>query len=192
MKNKRLYVHCLRWGMLTFLVGCNTFDSSYNYPHQPTDKQIAALQTDLLNLTRMPNHTAVAQEAQRIAEKAIVHAKFLAQHYRVYNSPRMHNTWVNIGLKERGLCYHFAHDLKAELVALQLQHFHVIDIAARHHSQMRAHYAIAVGLPGLTFGKHIVLDAWRDSGQLFWSRVEHDKRYPWALWKDVLVEQQAE
>lgn len=169
--------------LLGLFLGCATFDEGASNKLRPTTpEQIAALRAELLELPGLLVNAAIEQEAQRIADKAVVHAKLLAMQYRVHGSPRMHNTWVNVGVKERGLCYHFAHDLKAELVALHLQYYHIIDVAARHESQLRAHYAIAVGVPGSTFGKHILLDAWRDGGQLFWSRIEEDKRYPWRLW----------
>jgi len=147
-----------------------------------TDQRIAALKNELLRLPGTQVTDAVAQEAERIAAKAVVHAKFLAQRYRVNGLPLLHNSLVNMGVKERGLCHHFAHDMRAELATHDMRYFHVIGLAAHPESRMRAHYAIAVGVPGTPFGDHIVLDAWRDSGRLFWARIAEDKRYPWAIW----------
>ena len=116
-------------------------------------------------------------EAARVAERAQITARKLAQDYRSAGSPHFHNFLVNAGLKKRGLCFHFAEDLTRQLEALQLRTLELHWATARGGT-LREHNSVVVTARGKPFHEGIVLDAWRDPGTLFWSPVQRD-RYPW-------------
>jgi len=48
------------------------------------------------------------EEAQRAARVAYAYSHQLAREYQITDPPIIHNTKVNMGLKPRGLCWHWA------------------------------------------------------------------------------------
>jgi hypothetical protein len=100
----------------------------------------------------------------------------------VFGPPLFHNFLVNIGLKERGLCYHWAEDLLTRLEALRLATLEFRWGNARAGT-LREHNTVVVTAQDQPFDQGIVLDAWRHSGRLHWTHVNAD-RYPW---KEVIL-----
>lgn len=144
---------------------------------QETLKKIDSLQYDL---TALGSNTDPA-EARRIAETGILYSLYLADEYRVIKQPHFHNILVNIGLKERGLCFQWAEDLMKQLKALDLKTFCLYEAVAYKGKRFREHNTIVVTAKGKNFFEGIVLDPWRHSGNLYWSSVNADK-YPWEQW----------
>lgn len=118
-----------------------------------------------------------AEEAERVAISAYVTSRQLARDYRVVGPPLFHNFLVNIGMRERGLCFQWARDLFAKLNQVPLQTLELHWGEARAGT-WREHNCVVVTARGQPFEKGIVLDAWRHSGRLFWSSVAAD-HYPW-------------
>ena len=56
-------------------------------------------------------------EAARAAEIAFSYTRELAIQYQITDPPLIHNTKVNMGLKPRGLCWHWAEDMERRLKA---------------------------------------------------------------------------
>ncbi len=128
-------------------------------------------------LTRLTSNVN-PQEAIAIADAATNCAAKLTREYRLVRPPWLHNLWVNLGLRERGLCHHFASDLEAELKRLPLNTLTVRWGMARAGT-WREHNAIVITAKDAPFASGIVLDAWRNSGQLYWGPVAAD-RYLWT------------
>ena len=136
--------------------------------------KVAALSDDLAALNRHTNLT----EAGDLAETAISYSHQLAEEYRVVRPAIFHNLLVRIGLKDRGLCYQWTEDLMNRLDLMQLQSFQLHWGVAYRGSELREHNTVVVTARGQPFEEGIVLDPWRNSGELFWARVKKD-HYPW-------------
>ena len=135
--------------------------------------QASALQHRLLQLSN-----AVGQaEAAHLANAAVEQSTALAERYRAVRPAWFHNVLVVVGLRERGLCYDWATDLFLHLHALRLKSLK-LHLAVAHLDTIREHNAIVVTARGQAFADGIVLDAWRDSGRLYWSAIAADE-YPW-------------
>jgi hypothetical protein len=119
-------------------------------------------------------------EARLAAHSLVVHSEQLRTDYRMVQPALFHNMLVNLGLRERGLCCHFAEDLIAGLVALELRTLDVHWVVARHGSRLREHSSVLLVPSGGAFEQGLVVDAWREAGKLFWAPVADD-RYPWQL-----------
>jgi len=63
------------------------------------------------------------EEAKDVAKSSIDYARNLAKKYKLVAPPLWHNTLVNFGLKERGLCYDWANDL---FVYLSKKKYHTL------------------------------------------------------------------
>ena len=129
-------------------------------------KQIAAL-----------SDTIRPEEARQAAACAVETSVDLARTYQVAGPPQVHNFLVNIGVKKRGLCHHWARDLIQRLRALKLRSFDLHWGAARAGT-LREHNAVILTAKRQPFVSGIVLDPWRHSGRLFSGPVATD-RYPW-------------
>jgi hypothetical protein len=120
-----------------------------------------------------------AAEAATLARTACDTSSRLARDYAVVRPAILHNCLVNMRLKKRGLCFHWAEDLEPPLRALDLQSLEVHRAVARRATR-REHNALVVTAPNAPFHTGLVLDAWRDGGRLVWAPVATDK-YPWQL-----------
>lgn len=137
-------------------------------------QKIDLLQKDLATLSYPVNLT----EAGQLAETSIITSLQLADEYQLIRPAIFHNILVRIGIKNRGLCYHWTEDLMKRLVSLELKSFHLHWGVAHLGSDLREHNSVVVTAKGQDFSEGIVLDPWRNSGKLFWIRIKDD-RYPW-------------
>ena len=132
-------------------------------------------------------------EARRAAEIAYTHTRELAIAYEITDPPLIHNSKVNMGLRPRGLCWHWAEDMETRLDA---EGFETLDmhraIANADNPILIDHSTAIVSARGDTFKDGIILDPWRFGGKLFWSRLVDDARYEWHSREVVLAEKRAE
>ena len=136
--------------------------------------EIAALNGELIRLD-----TAVDEgEARQVAETAIIYSQTLAARYRIVRPAVLHNILVRMGARERGLCYHWTTDLMRKLQSLGLTSFQLYWGVAHQGSELREHNSVVIAARGQTFNKGLVLDPWRNSGDLYWASVPKDQ-YPW-------------
>lgn len=142
-----------------------------------TLKRIDSLQHDLEALGGEIDHS----EARKLAETGIVYSLILADEYRLFGQPHIHNILVNMGLKKRGLCFQWAEDLMKQFKTLDLKTFSLHDAVAYKGQKFHEHNTVVVTAKGKDFFEGIVFDPWRNSGDLYWARVKADK-YPWEKW----------
>jgi hypothetical protein len=83
-----------------------------------------------------------------------------------------------MGLRDRGLCYHWTEDLMFQLKALQLERYQLRWGVAHRGSNLREHNTVVITANGQPFENGLVLDPWRHSGNLYWVIVKNDS-YPW-------------
>ena len=144
---------------------------------QSTDiDKVEALRSALANL----NGHADRNEAAKLAETAIQYSNFLAAEYQVVRPAVWHNVLVRMGVKDRGLCYHWTEDLMKRLQRLELKYYRLHWGVAYRGSELREHNSVVVTANGQAFEDGIILDPWRNSGNLYWARVKVD-HYPWKV-----------
>jgi hypothetical protein len=141
---------------------------------QAERSKIARLQNDLAAL----NTRADAAEAGQVARTAIGYSYYLAEKYEVVRPAVFHNILVRVGLKDRGLCHHWTADLMVQLEQLALKSYQLFWGVAYRGSELREHNSVVIAARGQRFEEGIVLDPWRDSGELHWAPVKRD-HYPW-------------
>mgnify|MGYP006909109486 CR=1 FL=1 len=78
--------------------------------HAPNPSQVDTHQVTRLNNMLNSLHPNY-HEAKDLAQKAIMQSRKLAQEYHLVTPPLLQNFLVNIGLKEKGLCWQFAYDM---------------------------------------------------------------------------------
>ena len=84
-----------------------------------------------------------------------------------------------MGLRPRGLCYHWADDLEARLKQEQFQTLQLHRAIANSTNIRIEHSTAIVSRKGDTMQQGIILDPWRFGGRLFWAPLPEDKKYIW-------------
>lgn len=140
----------------------------------PSQAQIAALRDAFLAL----GPEVDAREATRAARIAYRYPLQLARAYQITDAPLVHNTKVNLGLKPRGLCWHWAHDMQDRMAqegftTLALHRAIAAPLFRIDHS------TLVMSAKGDPMEAGLVIDPWRNGGRLFWSPVGEDARYRW-------------
>jgi hypothetical protein len=117
-------------------------------------------------------------EADRVARTAVTASLQLADDYRVTPPARWHNLLIQMGFRDRGLCYQWTEDLMRRLMALEPSTLELHWGVAHKGSELREHNSVVITARGEPFRRGLVLDPWRDSGDLYWGAVDRDS-YPW-------------
>ena len=138
----------------------------------------------LTEMLLQSNRSIDKDEAKDLAKSSIDYARHLAQQYKVVAPPLWHNTLINIGLKERGLCYEWSSDL-FDYLAKKHYHTLVLHKIGANVGTYFEHNALSVSAKASDVQQSIVLDAWRDSGNLYFIELNRDKAYRWKKRYDI-------
>ncbi|WP_132950465.1 hypothetical protein [Rhodovulum bhavnagarense] len=130
-----------------------------------------------------------AGEAERAAAVAYSETAALARSYQITDPPLVHNMKVNMGLRPRGLCWHWAEDMERRLKQEGFETLEVRRAIANADNPFRIDHSTAIlTRRGDPFDRGIVLDPWRQGGVLFWAPVGEDDRYHWRAREAVIAE----
>ncbi len=131
-------------------------------------------------------------EARRAAEIAFGYTRELAIRYEIEDSPLVHNTKVNMGVKPRGLCWHWAEDMEKRLDAEGFETLAMERaIANAFNDWLIDHSTAIIVAKGDGFEDGVVLDPWRYGGHLFWDETVDDTRYTWIAREEVFARKRA-
>ena len=126
------------------------------------------------------------EEAARAASVAFSHTRELALQYEITDPPLIHNTKVNLGLRPRGLCWHWAEDMEKRLDAEGFETLEMHRAIAEGRGVRIDHSTAIISSKGDVYTKGVVLDPWRTGGELFFAPVAEDTRYFWEAREVVL------
>jgi hypothetical protein len=179
----RPHISALALPLLACLLqGCATSNPVLDPPPVVEQQRIGELELAILDL----GDAIEPGEAREAAIIAIEYPLLLADEYEITDSPLMHNFLVNIGVKPRGLCVDWTHDL---LVRLQQERFRSLKLhwgIANYDSAFRIeHSTVIISARHRPMQQGLVLDPWRQSGQLFWAKTLEDPEYQWTPHAEV-------
>jgi hypothetical protein len=137
--------------------------------------KVQTLTQELLNLGLHIN----PQEARMFAYEAILYPQILAEKYGLVYPPTFHNLLINTGLKERGLCYEWSEDMITHLKAQQYESFD-LRWGVANRGDLDEHNSVVVVAKGAPFWSGLLIDPWRNSGELYWSKLGDDPEYKWV------------
>jgi hypothetical protein len=115
-------------------------------------------------------------EAESLSVTAHTTARRLAREYRVALNPEFTVFLVNIGLRKRGWCGHWAQDIGARLKELKLKTL-VLHWGAAYAGTSSENNCLVVTARNQPFQDGIIIDGWRRAGRLFWCPVKKDDEY---------------
>lgn len=134
----------------------------------------------LTNLILSTSNKINLEEAKRFSYDAITFSKHLANKYKVETTALIHNSLINLNLKKRGFCYHYTNDLKKYLKTKKFKTFKLIKAISKRDEYFE-HTSLVLTRDDLEFKDSIVLDAWRNTGVLFFKKIKDDTRYKWEI-----------
>ena len=115
-------------------------------------------------------------EAEQISATAHTTARRLAREYHVVLNPELQAFLVNVGLRKRGWCGHWAADIGARLKGLKPRTL-VIHWGVAYDHTSSENNCLVVTARNQPFQDGIILDGWRRAGRLFWCKVKKDDEY---------------
>jgi len=119
-------------------------------------------------LIALSPRTVDPREAALLSETAHRTSHQCAREYGVTGDPAVHNYLINVGVKKRGICADYAHDIGAKLKEFRFKTL-VLHWGAAWAKESDENNALVV--------TGIVLDGWRRGGRLFWCAVKDDWEY---------------
>jgi hypothetical protein len=147
---------------------------------------------DLAAAIRALDPSIDAAEADRAAAIAFSHAHQLSRDYQITDPPLVHNTKVNMGLRPRGLCWHWAEDMEKRLRAEGFETLALHRAIANSDNPLRIEHSTAIiSSRGADMFHGIVLDPWRKGGRLTWAGTRADTDYKWKPQSEVLATKRA-
>jgi hypothetical protein len=152
-----------------FLVGCAVTPPSVSQTKV----------TELSLLLQSLDSSIPKSEAMRLSQDIFHETQKLTKEFEMTSPPQFHNFLVTVGVREKGLCYHWSDALYAYLSGrgyISLE-FHLA--GANIGEYFYEHNALVVVAKGEKVEEGIIIDPWRDSGELYFSKVEDDSEYAW-------------
>lgn len=163
--------------ILFFITGCSV---KYKNEHLNEEKIFTKQMQNLYLLVQASSNKIDKKEAKLFAFEAITYSKKLAKEYEVIAPALFHNSLINLGLKNKGYCYHYANDLKSYLDFKKFKSFKLLKIVSKRGEYFE-HTSLILTRDDIEFKNAIVLDAWRNSGKLYFAKIKDDKKYDWEI-----------
>ena len=171
---------------LNLLGGCSvSYDNVKMEGNRPvarilTNKQKKSI-ADLSRALKALGPNTSQAEADDIAYDAIVYPMVLANQYNLVYPPQLQNVLVNAKYRDRGLCWQWADDMTAHMKKKNLKTFDLLRGVANRRLK-NEHNSLVVVAKGADFNTGILLDPWRNSGELYWTKVteDEDPQYTWG------------
>ncbi|NOR55583.1 MAG: hypothetical protein GQ531_05190 [Sulfurovum sp.] len=165
-----MFQHFFKLFLISFLfVGC-----AVKVP-MPQEKEINTLAQELHHLDR---HNTYA-ESLTLSQDIFSQTTRLTKDFEVTSPPQYHNFLVNIGMKEKGLCYHWSDALYVHLKSKNYKGFEFHLLGANIGEYWKEHNVLVVVAKGQSWKEGVILDPWRDSGKLYFAKVTKDTKYAW-------------
>ena len=118
-------------------------------------------------------------EAKLLAHEAVAYPKVLANKYRLVKPPYFHNILVNYGYREDGLCWQWTRDMAKHIQARNWKSFDFFHGTANRR-RFNEHNSLVVTAKGKGVREGMLLDPWRNSGELYWKMAKDDPKYYWT------------
>jgi len=166
-----MHRHFFRFIVLSFLlVGCVVT------PKQVSQSQIEKLSVLLYALDRTVHH----QESTQLSRDIFQKTSTLTKEFELTSPPLWHNFLVNVGLRKKGLCFHWSDSLYLYLKQRGYTHYDFHLVGANVGEYFSEHNALVIVPKGMKIEDGVIIDPWRDSGELYFSKVKEDKKYIWS------------
>ncbi len=123
--------------------------------------------------------TIPSKEAMQLSRDIFKETAKLTKEFKLTSPPWFHNFLVNMGLREKGLCYHWSDALYRYFLDKKYPSFEFHLAGANIGEYFFEHNVLVIVSKNGKFEEGIVIDPWRNSGKLYFSKLKEDKKYEW-------------
>src|SRR6266404_2778417 len=113
-----------------------------------------------LKLWRAADRWVAPAEAELVAVTSHQTARRLAKEWRVVPPANFQNFLIHIGARQRGFCFHWAHDIGAQLAKLPLKTLE-LHWAEAHPNTHLEHNVVVVTARDQPIAAGYIIDGWR-------------------------------
>ena len=118
-------------------------------------------------------------EATQLSTALFTQTALLSTQFKMTSPPQYHNFLVNVGLKDKGLCYHWSDALYRHFMLEEYASFEFHLMGAHIGEYWCEHNTLLVSAKDKELKKGVVIDPWRNAGKLYFSKVVDDTAYRW-------------
>lgn len=173
--------------ILLTLSGCSVHYDTVDFDKEKKITVVPAIeggdQVKIKDLTKaiisLSPDTVDPDEAAWVAREAVLYPKYLANQYGLMWPPNYQNVLVNLGKREKGLCYQWARDMDAHIGKRKYKTL-TMARAVANQGGMYEHNVLTVAAKGHGIDDAIILDPWRHNSILYWVRTKDDPNYQWT------------
>ena len=115
-------------------------------------------------------------EADLVSLTTHTASRSLAREYRVVWWSGFQNLLIHLGMRQRGYCGHYTRDIGERLKEFRLKTL-VLHWGSAFAGAERENNCLVVTARNQPFEEGIIMDGWRNAGQLFWSPLKKDTAY---------------
>lgn len=169
---------------ITVLLVTGCYPPPPQYPYTPliTERRSNLYEQLLQMLPEQKRQQPAAQaEARWLADTAYKAAAAIARVNDSHFPGWAGNALVNAYLQDRGLCWHYQHDMYRELRRRKLSYFR-IGCCVRDHTELTEHNCVYIAPATEFWPQAVVLDAWMWNGRL---KIDHATELDQDDWKDL-------
>lgn len=119
------------------------------------------------------------KRAQLISQNILSTSKEIKEEFDPLPLPWFNNFLVNVGLKEKGLCWEYRDALLLKLKP-KVVPFTLLPVVA-NRDRPNEHNAVVIASRDTRFQDTLLIDLWRKSGEPYIVKVGDDKKYKWSI-----------
>ncbi len=134
---------------------------------------------ELSHLFQSLKSTIPQNEAMQLSKDIFYKTQQLTKEFEMTSPPQFHNFLVTVGAREKGLCFHWSDTLYVYLSGKHYTSFEFHLMGANIGEYFYEHNALVVVAKGGKIEEGIIIDPWRDSGEVYFSKVKDDSAYVW-------------
>ena len=135
--------------------------------------------TQLSDLLQSLDKNIPSGEATMLSQDIFHETAILTKEFQLTSPPWFHNVLVNVGVRKKGLCYHWSDALYVYFSEKKYLHFEFHLVGANIGEYFYEHNALVIVAKNGLIKNGILIDPWRDSGKLYFSRIGDDTKYQW-------------
>lgn len=154
--------------LATFFVACST---------APETSQNRA--ESLVSLLQTLNKDIPYAEALSLSREIFQQTDQLRVQFDPISEPHVNNFLVNIGLKEKGLCYEWSDPLYIYFRRKPYKYFSFHLLVANRGKYFQEHNVLVVTSKKDEISEGVIIDPWRKPGKVYFSKVKDDTKYVW-------------
>ena len=118
-------------------------------------------------------------EAELLSREIFKETAKLTKKFQPVSEPHFNNFLITVGVKDKGLCYQWSDALYLHFSKKDYSHFEFHLLVSNKNEYFYEHNVLVVVAKDGEVLEGIVIDPWRHSGELYFSKVSEDKKYEW-------------